>query len=440
MLFKLGKSLRISSAVPRRLFSSKQSFYDILGVPKGATQAEIKKAYAKLAREFHPDKNTASDAKQKFSAINEAYQTLSDEKKRQVYDQTGMTGDEQKQYQSSGFDPSGGFDFGDFFRQASGQDGGNPFGGAFKDFEDIFMGRESGRASVRGADVVMNLEIDFMEAINGFTKEVTYRVKDTCGTCKGSKCKPGTSSTKCSQCAGKGVMNVRQGPMVFSMECGYCSGQGTVIKSPCSSCKGTGQAYTTKTETIQIPKGINTGQNLRVTGKGNKGDSGGAAGDLVFKISIRPDPYFRRQDFDIYVEQPLTISQAVLGCRLDVRTLTGKKTINVPPGTVHGAKQRIQGEGVTKLAPNQNQKGDQYVVFSVVIPNTLTPEQKAIFEQLKNLETKRTGGATAQATGSTTSAGASGETQSSQEKDKPKEKDQKEGFFKTFENLFQGQK
>jgi molecular chaperone DnaJ len=437
MLFKLGQSLRVSSAVPRRFFSSKQSFYDILGVPKGATQSEIKKAYAKLARELHPDKNTAADAKQKFSAINEAYQTLSDEKRRQVYDQTGMTGDEQKQYQSSGFDSSGGFDFGDFFRQQTGGfEGGNPFGGAFKDFEDIFMGKDGGRATMRGADVVMNLEIDFMDAINGFTKEVSFRVKDTCATCKGSKCKPGTSTSKCSHCAGKGTMNVRQGPMVFTMECGYCNGQGSTIKSPCSACKGSGQGYATRTETIELPKGINTGQNVRVTGKGNKGDNGGPAGDLVFKVTIKPDPYFRRQDFDIYVDQPLTISQAVLGCRVDVRTLTGKKTINVPPGTIHGSKQRMPGEGVTKLAPNQHQKGDQYVVFSVVIPNTLTPEQKAIFEQLKNLETKRAGSTTSQAADASSQQKTTSEAQ-----DQPgKDNTQKEGFFKSFENLFHGQK
>ena len=404
MLSKLAKSLRFGGPTPRRFFASKQSFYDILGVPKGATQAEIKKAYVKLARELHPDKNPAPDAKQKFSTINEAYTTLSDEKKRQVYDQTGMSGDEQKQYQNSGFDPSGqGFDFNDFFRAQGGQGGQggpNPFADMFKDFEDMF-GFQGGRATAsRGHDVVLTMEIDFMDSINGLERTVSYRVKDVCGTCKGSKCKPGTSPTKCTTCAGKGTMNYRQGPMVIQMACNACGGAGNSIKSPCTSCKGSGVGYSTRTEKILIPKGINNGQNLKVAGKGNQGENGGVAGDVVIKVVVKPDPYFRRQDYDIYVDQHLTISQAVLGTRLDVRTLSGTKTIQVPPGTTHGSKVRLTGEGVTKLPPNQNTKGDMYVVFSVIIPSNLTSEQRSIFEQLKSAETKR---ASAQATNYTSS-------------------------------------
>lgn len=451
MFCKLSQALRTPGRTTRRFFS-KKSYYDILGVPRGATQAEIKKAYAKLAREYHPDKNTAADAKQKFSEINDAYQTLADDKKRQVYDQTGMTGDEQKQYQNSGFDPNGqGFDFSDFFRggQAGGQEGANPFGNMFRDFEDIFgMGRDGGRANVRGADVVLNLEIDFMDAVNGLQKEVSFRVKDNCATCKGNKCKPGTSPTKCNTCAGKGTMNYRQGPMVLQMECNACGGMGTTIKNPCATCRGSGVGHTTKTENIQIPKGINTGQNLRVSGKGNKGEHGGVSGDLLIKIAIKPHPYFRRQDYDVFVDQPLSISQAVLGCKLDVQTLTGKKSITVPPGTMHGNKLKIPGEGVTKLAPNNHTKGDMFVVFSVSIPNSLTPEQRAIFEQLKNLETKKSGGQTAQ---TSDASGPSGSTGSSDAKGTQSDHAQsagapsgsgegqgagKDGFFKHFENLF----
>lgn len=437
MFARLCRNTRLTTANQIRCFSSRQTYYDILGVPKGATQAEIKKAYVKLARENHPDKNPAADAKTKFASINEAYTTLSDEKKRQVYDQTGMSSDEQKQYQNSGFDPSGqGFDFNDFFRAQGGQgaQGSSPFEGMFGNFEDIFgfdMGGR-GRGAVRGADAILNMEIDFMDAVNGFQREVSFRVKDACSTCKGSKAKPGTSATKCTTCSGKGTMNYRQGPMVIQMACNSCGGAGNVIKNPCSTCKGTGVGYTTRKETIQVPKGINTGQNLRISGKGNQGDNGGPAGDLIIKISVKPDPYFRRQDYDIYVDQPLSISQAVLGTKLEVRTLTGKKTIQVPPGTVHGSKLRMAGEGITKLAPNQHSKGDQYVVFSVTIPTSLTSEQRAIFESLKSYETAKSG--PSQAAQPAESKSDSNASQNSQSTQSPN--NEQSGFFKTFEKMF----
>lgn len=440
MFAKLSKSLRLGAPAPRCRFSTRQSYYDILGVPKGATQSEVKKAYVRLAREYHPDKNPSPDAKTKFSAINEAYTTLSDEKKRQVYDQTGMTGDEQKQYQNSGYDPSGqGFDFSDFFRGGAqgAQGGGNPFEGMFKDFEDIF-GFESnkGRGPARGPDVVLSLEIDFMDAVNGLQREVSFRIKDVCSSCKGSKCRPGTSATKCTTCSGKGTMNYRQGPMVIQMACNSCGGAGSTIKSPCQACKGSGVGYTTSNEKINVPKGINTGQNLRVAGRGNHGENGGPAGDLIIKVTVRPDPYFRRQDYDIYVDVPLTISQAVLGTRMDVRTLSGKKTIQVPPGTVHGAKLRMPGEGVTKLSPNQHSKGDQYVVFAVVIPTTLTPEQRAIFESLKSIESGKVSQSQAATNESSSATGKATASENIGGNRAESGQESRNGFFKSFENLF----
>lgn len=426
MFGKLKKSLNFLRNARTQTFSSKKDYYEILGVPKGATQAEIKKAYVKLAREFHPDKNSAPDAKTKFSSINEAYTTLTDEKKRQVYDQTGMSSDEQKQYENSGFDPSGqGFDFSDFFK-GSGNSGGSPFEGVFKDFEEVF-GFEGGRANrpSRGADVVINIEIDFMDAINGVQKDVSYRIKDTCSSCKGSKCKTGTSPIKCSTCSGKGTVNFRQGPLQVQMGCSNCGGVGTMIKTPCSACKGSGVGYSTLKESLNVPKGINTGQNLRVSSKGNLGENGGQNGDLIIKVAVKSDPYFKRDDYDIYTELPLTISQAVLGIKLDVRTLNGKRTISVPPGTLHGSKLKLQGEGVTKLPPNNHSKGDQFVVFSVMIPSKLTPEQKNIFEELKKIETEKNTGTGSQVNKSQNS-----------EEELGKDESKKEGFFKTFENLF----
>ena len=427
MFTKFTRAFFSLSKSQRSAFSSKTNYYDILGVPKGATAAEIKKAYVKLAREFHPDKNPAADSKQKFSTINEAYTTLTDDKKRQIYDQTGMSSDEQRQHAQGGFDPNGqGFDFNDFFK--GGQSGaGNPFEGMFKDFEDVFgfEGAKSKRAT-RGPDAVINLEIEFMEAIEGIQRDVAYRIKDSCSTCKGNKCKPGTTPSKCSTCSGQGTVNFRQGPMQIQMACSSCGGAGMTVKSPCSSCKGSGVGYTTLKETIKIPKGINTGQNLRVAGKGNLGDHGGNNGDLIIKVSVKPHSYFKRDEYDIYVEMPLTISQAVLGTKLEVRTLTGKKMIQVAAGTLHGSKMRIPGEGVTKLPPNNHSKGDQYVLFSVVIPSTLTPEQKAVFEALRNIEEQRKNAETQ-----------STEKQNIQTGETANEDSKKDGFFKkSFENLF----
>lgn len=426
-LFSMGVR---STNTMRRAYSKKEDYYKTLGIAKGATQTEIKKAFAKLAREYHPDKNPAPEAKDKFAKITEAYSTLSDEKKRQIYDQYGMSSDEQKQYENAGFNPGfdGGFDFSDFFKAQQGG-GGNPYENIFRDFEDIF-GFESGAKSTRpqrGADIIMNLEIDFFDAVNGISKEVSYRMKDVCGTCSGSKCKPGTSPTKCHTCSGKGTVNYRQGPMQIQMACSSCKGSGSSIKHPCTNCKGTGVAMNTHKESINIPKGINNGQNLRVASKGNKGENGGASGDLIIKVSVRPDSYFRREGYDIYTDVSITIAQAVLGAKIEVRTLSGNRSVTVPPGTAHGSKIRLPGEGVTKLAPNQNQKGDHYVVFGVYIPSKLNSTERQIFEQLRSLET-----GTVKA--STETRQAKPDSEKSKEEDESAKNNGR--FFKGFDTLF----
>lgn len=426
-LFSTGAK---SKGTIRRAFSKKEDYYKTLGITKGASQAEVKKAFAKMAREYHPDKNHAPDAKDKFAKITEAYSTLSDEKKRQIYDQYGMSSDEQKQYENAGFNPGydGGFDFSDFFKAQQGS-GGNPYENIFRDFEDIF-GFESGGKSnrpQRGADVIINLEIDFFEAVNGVSKEVSYRMRDVCGTCSGSKCKPGTSPTKCHQCSGKGTVNYRQGPMQIQMACSSCKGSGSTIKSPCTACKATGVANSTHKETINIPKGINNGQNLRVASKGNKGENGGASGDLLLKINVRPDSFFRREGYDIYTDVSITIAQAVLGAKIEVRTLSGSRSVTVPPGTAHGSKIRLPGEGVSKLAPNSNQKGDHYVVFGVYIPSKVSAAEREVFEQLRSLET-----------GTVKASENQQKAKSEADKSKDGEETAKNsgGFFKGFDTLF----
>lgn len=383
-MFKSFKNVfRLNKGVCRFFNKGSKDYYKILGVSKDASKADIKKAFASKAKEFHPDKNTAANAKDKFSEINEAYQTLGDEKKRNVYDTYGINADEQKQY-----DDMGGFDggFGNFWSQGQGQGMGG-FENMFNDFEDIFGFGNSGKRAKRpkrGADVVINMELSFMEAINGISKDITFRVQDVCGTCSGSKCKPGTSPTQCGTCKGKGNVSYRQGPMVIQMGCEPCNGSGTQIKSPCTTCKGSGLAYKQKKENIKVPSGIDTGKNLRLAGKGNKGENGGSSGDVIIKINVKADTYFKRQGYDIITEIPITISQAVLGDDIEVKTIHGKKKLRVVSGTSHGSKVKIPGEGVKKLG--MNNKGDHFCVFSVIIPKTINSEQKAVFEQLKSIE------------------------------------------------------
>ena len=373
----------LSSQLSRHFSSGKKDYYNILGVPRDATKAQIKKAFAQKTREYHPDKNHSPDAKDKFSDISEAYDTLGDESKRKVYDTYGMGADEAKQYGAGFGQGFGAQGFEGFWNQ--GNMGG--FENMFTDFEDLFGFSSGGRKAkrpTRGADVVINMEISFMEAINGITKEINYRVQDVCSSCKGNKCKAGTSPCKCPTCNGKGNINYRQGPMVIQMTCEACMGVGTVIKDPCTTCKGTGKAYKQQKESIRVPGGIDNGKNLRLSSKGNKGENGGMHGDVIIKIKVKPDPYFKREGYDIYTEIPISIAQSVLGDNIEVRTVYGTRNIKVPAGTSHGNKIKIPNEGVKKL--DSSQKGDHFCVFCIQIPRTLNADQKKIFEQLRDME------------------------------------------------------
>jgi molecular chaperone DnaJ len=371
----------------RSFAAKKQDFYKVLGLNKSATRAEIKKAYAKLAQEYHPDKNPDPSAKEKFSSITEAYQTLNDPKKREVYDQYGMSADEQKEYGTSGFGGQGhGQGFGGFWDQSGDF---SSFENMFRDFDDFFNFSETSQKKTRatkGSDVYVNLQISFLDAINGAIKDIVYKIKDNCKTCSGSGSKPGTNPVKCGTCGGKGNINYRQGPMNIQMTCGDCNGMGSVIKHYCGTCRGSGNDMVSQTESVNIPKGINSGQNMRVSAKGNKGEHGGPRGDLIIRITVKDDPYFRRNGYDIHINRDITISEAVLGSQISVKTLNGSKKINVPPGISSGSKLKLANEGVNKLAPNQNQKGDMFIHINIKIPKNLNAKQREIFEQLKALE------------------------------------------------------
>lgn len=365
----------------------KEDLYKVLGVNRSATKGEIKKAYAKLAQEYHPDKNSDASAEKKFSKITEAYQTLNDTKKRENYDNYGMNADEQKEYENNteGFGDAG---FGGFWDQ---QGGFSSFENMFRDFDDFFNFSESQQKknkSVKGSDVYVNLNINFLDAVNGSVREVSYKMKDNCKTCSGSGCKPGSNPIKCSNCRGKGNINYRQGPMNIQMTCGDCHGQGTIIKHYCPNCKGSGRDIIIMKQSVNIPRGINTGQNLRLSQKGQPGENGGIKGDLIIRVTVKEDKIFKRDGYDVHIDKELNISQAVLGTQIEISALEGKKMVNIPPGISTGSRIKLANQGIRKLAPNQNQRGDFYVNVIVKIPKTLTPREKKIFEELRDLEEK----------------------------------------------------
>jgi len=365
---------------------------EILGVTKDTSADEIKKAYFKLAKQFHPDVNKAKDAKDKFGEINEAYETLSDSSKKKLYDTYGMSADEQAQHEASGGgQPGGGFNgFGGFggFAQGKGQDAN--FEDIFKEFEDFFSfgGRskdDRGQPTRKGKDIIINIEIDFLEAINGSTKSITFSRTDACKTCKGTKMKPGSQPTTCSGCGGSGAQMYRQGPVTMQVVCGTCNGSGQLIRHPCLDCSGKGLLSSTVKETINIPKGVDSGITLRLSKKGNFSIHG-PPGDLMLKVQVKPDIYFKREGTDIHTDKYLNVSQAMLGGPVKVKTLHGEIKVNIEPGTNHGDSKKLLNYGIQKLPPNQQQKGNHYVHFKIKVPLRLTDKQKQLIQEFALLE------------------------------------------------------
>jgi molecular chaperone DnaJ len=365
-------------------YGPKKDPYSILGVTKSATQADIKKAYYALAQKYHPDKNPAADAKNKFAEISGAYETLGDEQKRKTYDSIGMTSDEQDQYGAGG----AGGPFGGFWGGQGGPQGGmNMDETIFGDFESFFnMGMGGQAREHKGADILLNVEISFMDAVHGARREIVFEKKGECPTCKGTKCKPGSTASTCGTCGGKGATNFRQGPMTIQMNCSKCKGTGKIIKNPCTTCRGVGSATIQQREEVNIPKGISNGQNLRMQGRGNLGSEKAPAGDLIIRVTVKPDPYFKREGADIYTDAFITISQAVLGGTTEVKTLNGTQNLRFDRGVQHGQKLKLAGQGIPKL--NTNEKGDHYVNLKIVVPKNLNQKQQEIFKQLSMVEEK----------------------------------------------------
>ena len=363
---------------------TKRDYYETLGISKGATEAEIKSAYRKKAKEFHPDLNKDNpDAEAKFKEVQEAYSVLSDSNKKQMYDQFGHAG------VNSG---AGGNGFGGF---SSGGFSGTGFGG-FEDIFDSLFGGGGGFSSFsnygedkttrvrRGSDSLMRMSIDFEEAVYGTEKKFSLDVVEECDECHG---RGGFDSEKCSTCRGSGTITTEQrtilGSFATRSTCPDCGGLGKTYKRKCTECNGKGKVKNNKKITINIPAGINTGDRLRVSGKGNPGTNGGENGDLYIEFIVGNHNFFVRDDDDIYLEVPLSMTEAVLGCKKTIPTLYGNVKLNVTPGTNSGDKQRIKGKGIDN--DYRNTKGDMYVIFKVITPKKLSRNEKELFEKLNKL-------------------------------------------------------
>ena len=362
--------------------ADKRDYYEVLGVSKSASKDEIKSAFRKKAKQYHPDLNKDDpSAADKFKEVQEAYSVLSDDDKRRMYDQYGHAG-VSSGAGASGYSNFGGFgasdfDFGDIFDSF--------FGGSGFGFGGGSSSSSRGSRARRGSDVLMRVHLDFDDAVFGCNKKINVDVVEECDECDG---KGGHGEEKCSTCHGSGTITTDQhtilGSFLSKTTCPDCGGAGKTFKRKCSNCKGTGKVRKNKNLTINIPAGINTGDRLRVSGKGNPGSNGGENGDLYLEFVVDEHDVYIRQDDDIYVEVPLSLTDALLGCKKEIPTLYGNVKINIAPGTNSGDKQRLRGKGVDNKY--HNNKGDMYVVFKVYTPKKLTREQKSLIDKLSNTE------------------------------------------------------
>ena len=364
----------------------KRDYYEVLGVSKSASEDEIKKAYRSLAKKYHPDINKAPDAEAKFKEINEAYEVLGDPKKRQTYDQFGFAGMDGAGQGFGGFGDfsnMGGFeDLGDIFSNFMG-------GGSFGGFG--FGGRQRARTGpMQGESRYLSMSIDFLEAIHGVKKSIKLTVDKKCDTCGGSGAKSSSDIITCSKCNGTGRVTIQTRTMLGVMQrvgtCPDCGGTGKTIKNKCTSCSGSGYKSINETIDINIPKGIQTGQQVRVQGFGERGINGGDNGDLYIEINVRKHKNFIREGNDIYIEVPISALDATLGTTIDVPTCYGDVELKVPSGTQPDQLLRIKNYGVESI--RSGVKGDQYVKIKIEIPKKLSKEEKELYEKLNSTKSK----------------------------------------------------
>lgn len=354
--------------------ADKRDYYEVLGLSKGATDDEIKKAYRRLAKQYHPDMNPGDKvAENKFKEVNEAYDVLGDPDKKEKYDQYGH----------AAFDPSSGF-------------GGGGFGGGFGfdgfDISDIFSNIFGGGSSrrqngpVRGEDIRYRLTLSFEEAVFGCKKEISYQRVQKCPECSGSGAAKGTSAKTCPDCQGRGQVKVQQrtpfGVMQSTTTCSKCRGTGKIIETPCKNCRGSGFVKASKKLEVSIPAGIDDGQGVVLRGEGCDGRNGGSAGDLVITVNVRPHAFFEREGSDIYCDIPVTYADMTLGAKITVPTIDGTETIDIPEGTQTGTTFTLKGKGVKIV--NTQKRGNMYVTAVIETPKGLDRKQKELLKQFSD--------------------------------------------------------
>lgn len=350
--------------------AEKRDYYEVLGVSKNASEDEIKRAYKKLARKYHPDMNPGDkEAEEKFKEVNEANEVLSNPEKKAKYDQFGFAGvDPNYGAGQGGYGGAGGFDFGDL-----GDIFGSFFGGGFGG-----GGRRNPNAPQRGESIRASLSVEFTEAAFGCEKSITIDRSEQCPTCKGKGCAPGTTPEVCTQCHGTGTVTQAQrtpfGMMQSQTVCPKCRGKGQIIHQPCPDCRGAGAVRKRRTIQVNIPAGIDNGQTISLRGQGHSGKNGGPAGDLLITVMVRPHEIFRRDGTAVFCEAPITFTQAVLGGTLEIPTIDGKVKYDIPEGTQTGTVFRLRGKGIPVL--NSRGRGDQYVTVNIETPRNLNREQK----------------------------------------------------------------
>lgn len=344
-------------------------YYDILGVGRNASDDELKSAFRKLARQYHPDVNKEPGAEEKFKEINEAYGVLSDKEKRARYDRFGKEG-------------LGGMGAGGFHDYSA------DFGDIFEDLLSGFgfsSGRRSRRSPRRGRDLQMQVSLTFEEAVFGVEKEIEFSREETCSRCSGNGAEPGTTPTKCTTCGGMGeVRQIRQtflGQMMQTATCPTCNGRGETISAPCKTCRGNGLERKKVNKKVQIPAGVDVGTQIRLSGEGGPGENGGPQGSLYLVLDVQPHQFFKRRENDIILNLDINIAQAALGADVTVPTIDGEENLKIPAGTQSGKVFHLRGKGVPHVR-SKNQRGDEMVIVNVAVPTKLTKEQRELFEKL----------------------------------------------------------
>ena len=355
---------------------SKRDYYEVLGVSRNASEDEIRKAYRKMARQYHPDINKAPEAESRFKEVNEANDVLSDAQKRSRYDQYGHAAEQMGGAGGAGFEGFAGGDISSIFEAF--------FGGAAG-----MGGSRRRRGPERGADLAYELNISFRDAAFGVSRTIEVQHLATCTPCKGSGAKEGSTVVTCALCQGTGQVHQTQRTIFghFSQvsPCPKCQGEGKVIETPCASCKGAGRTRQARKLSVNIPAGVDTGSRLRVTGEGDVGPRGGPSGDLFIILSVEADERFERRDADLFTHEPVSYSQAVLGDEIEVKTLDGVEVLKVPPGTPHGTVFTLRGQGIPVLGDARGRRGDLHVEIRIAVPARVSDEEAELLRKLDDL-------------------------------------------------------